>query len=80
MKRLMFLSLTAAIFVLLTMVSGYARDITYSYDGLGRLVSVQYSDGTAILYSYDALGNRTTQTEGAGLILKAAFTASPTSG
>lgn len=32
---------------------------TYSYDGVGRLVSVVYSDGHSITYSYDPAGNRT---------------------
>lgn len=31
----------------------------YTYDALGRLISVQYSDGKQIRYTYDAAGNRT---------------------
>ena len=34
---------------------------TYSYDDLGRLVSVTYSDGSVISITYDAAGNRTIQ-------------------
>lgn len=33
--------------------------ITYTYDGLNRLVKVVYADGTSIAYTYDAAGNRT---------------------
>lgn len=40
----------------------HAGSVSYSYDALGRLASVVYSDGSAtttITYSYDAAGNRT---------------------
>lgn len=36
---------------------------TYTYDSLGRLVSVTYSDGSSITYAYDSAGNRTTVTQ-----------------
>jgi hypothetical protein len=39
-----------------------ARDANYTYDALGRLTKVVYSDDgetTTIIYSYDAVGNRT---------------------
>ncbi len=32
---------------------------TYSYDSLGRIISVRYDDGKQIVYKYDAAGNRT---------------------
>lgn len=31
----------------------------YSYDSLGRLTSVTYSDGSVVRYTYDSAGNRT---------------------
>lgn len=36
-----------------------AGSATYSYDSLGRLVKVVYSNGAVITYTYDAAGNRT---------------------
>ncbi|ADU15333.1 RHS repeat domain-containing protein [Asticcacaulis excentricus] len=36
-----------------------AADITYKYDDLGRVVQVNYPDGTQTVYSYDLAGNRT---------------------
>jgi len=39
--------------------SAQAGTIAYTYDALGRLATVTYSDGTVITYSYDAAGNRT---------------------
>lgn len=36
-----------------------ADTATYTYDNLGRLKTVTYSNGTVITYSYDSLGNRT---------------------
>lgn len=32
--------------------------VTYTYDELGRLVQVEYPNGTIIIYTYDAVGNR----------------------
>ncbi|AKJ30177.1 RHS repeat domain-containing protein [Caldimonas brevitalea] len=36
-----------------------AASVTYTYDVLGRVKTVQYSTGVLITYSYDAAGNRT---------------------
>ncbi|MDV6333265.1 RHS repeat domain-containing protein [Asticcacaulis sp. 201] len=36
-----------------------AGDTTYKYDALGRVIEVNYPDGTKITYQYDAAGNRT---------------------
>lgn len=32
---------------------------SYTYDALGRLVTVQTDNGSTITYTYDAAGNRT---------------------
>ncbi len=37
----------------------FAGSVTYTYDSLGRLSNVTYSNGVVITYSYDAAGNRT---------------------
>lgn len=36
-----------------------AGSATHTYDSLGRLAKVTYSNGTVITYTYDAAGNRT---------------------
>jgi len=38
------------------------RTITYTYDGLYRLVEADYSGGENFQYAYDAVGNRTAYT------------------
>lgn len=38
-----------------------SANVIYTYDNNGRLISAEYSDGTAIFYSYDAAGNRITK-------------------
>jgi YD repeat-containing protein len=43
-----------------------ADQITYNYDALGRLQSVQYQNGTQVTYAYDPAGNRTQVTNTAG--------------
>ena len=43
----------------------FADDNTeYFYDELGRLIRVELSDGTIVVYDYDAAGNRTRVTHG----------------
>jgi len=37
----------------------FAGSVIYTYDSLGRLSNVTYSNGVVITYSYDAAGNRT---------------------
>lgn len=34
---------------------------TYTYDALGRVVSVSYDTGVIVIYTYDANGNRLSQ-------------------
>lgn len=36
-----------------------AGSATYTYDNLGRLTRIAYSNGVVITYTYDAAGNRT---------------------
>ena len=36
-----------------------AEMVQYTYDALGRIVTVTYSSGAVITYTYDAAGNRT---------------------
>ena len=33
--------------------------MTFTYDNLGRLVSILYFDGKTVTFSYDTCGNRT---------------------
>ncbi|MGD9681612.1 MAG: RHS repeat domain-containing protein [Candidatus Obscuribacterales bacterium] len=33
--------------------------VSYSYDNLGRLTTITYSNGTTVTFSYDNMGNRT---------------------
>ena len=40
-----------------------ARADTYTYDQIGRLTGVTYTDGSTITYAYDDAGNRTTVTQ-----------------
>ncbi len=38
-----------------------ADQVSYTYDALGRLKTVSYTDGTVVEYHYDPAGNRTSQ-------------------
>ena len=52
----------AALMAMLAVYTAALAD-TYSYDALGRLVSVTFADGSSITYAYDSAGNRTTLTQ-----------------
>jgi YD repeat-containing protein len=39
--------------------AAFAGSASYTYDNLGRLTKVTYSNGVVITYTYDAAGNRT---------------------
>lgn len=47
----------------LSMAASAALADTYSYDALGRLISVTFADGSSITYAYDSAGNRATLTQ-----------------
>ncbi len=44
----------------------FAGTTTYKYDALGRVIEVDYPDGSIVQYAYDAAGNRTQTTRHAG--------------
>ena len=43
--------------LILHLESPFASNITYAYDGAGRLTKVDYGNGTSIQYTYDKAGN-----------------------
>jgi RHS repeat-associated protein len=47
-------------------IAGEVQDVTYTYDGLGRLSNAERNDGTTEVtsYTYDVVGNRETKTVG----------------
>lgn len=62
---------TACVTSLITVFSlfnfpSYAGSVSYTYDELGRVISVSYPNGTTVSYQYDAAGNRTVVTTGGG--------------
>jgi len=44
----------------------FAGTTAYKYDALGRVIEVDYPDGSKGVYSYAAAGNRTRTTRQAG--------------
>lgn len=52
----------AAVLCMHSLVFAASGSATYTYDDLGRLVQIDYSDGTSIVYTYDAAGNRLSET------------------
>jgi YD repeat-containing protein len=58
LRRELFVSITI-IALMFTSVMAYAGSVTYTYDGLNRLIQAEYEDGTVIQYTYDGAGNRT---------------------
>jgi YD repeat-containing protein len=53
------LSLMAATALSLAVSGDAHADVSYAYDDLGRVTSMQYDDGRMVAYTYDAAGNRT---------------------
>jgi YD repeat-containing protein len=56
----LFRRVMVALFMLIS-ATAWAGSASYTYDTLGRLTQVKYSNGVVIQYTYDAAGNRTTQ-------------------
>lgn len=56
------LLLAAALSIAVIQVTSAANgSVTYTYDPLGRVSTVNYDTGVCIAYAYDANGNRTSQ-------------------
>ena len=64
MKRFLLATLLAA--ALAAAAPSYAGTTTYRYDALGRVIEVDYPDGSIVIYTYDKAGNRTATTRHAG--------------
>lgn len=61
-KRISAAVLTATLMSTLLMAApAQAGSVQYTYDQLGRVTQVKYSNGVTITYAYDAAGNRTSQ-------------------
>src|SRR5208283_3806672 len=80
MKKYLLSLGTGLLLIGLAIATGYANDVSYTYDQLNRLVGVVNSDGTMISYEYDDVGNRVIQNviPPSGPVAK--FTLSPTTG
>ena len=59
LKKRLFPPLTLLFLLLSFAGPSFAGSVNYTYDVLGRLKTVTYSNGVVITYSYDAAGNRT---------------------
>jgi YD repeat-containing protein len=66
MNRFNLSVLAVAAGLLLAATSAQAGTTTYKYDALGRVIEVDYADGSIITYAYDAAGNRIQTTRHAG--------------
>ncbi len=59
-------ALVAIAGLMLAASAAQAGTTTYKYDALGRVVEVDYPDGSIVQYTYDAAGNRTKTVRQAG--------------
>ena len=57
-RRGLFISMTIIVLLFTSVIVSYAGAVNYTYDGLNRLIRVDYGDGTVIEYTYDNAGNR----------------------
>ena len=64
--RLNRVAILAAAGLMLATGSASAGTTTYQYDALGRVIEVDYPDGSIVQYTYDAAGNRTRTVRHAG--------------
>jgi len=74
-----FLAGTCGAAILSSRSSALADTVSYTYDALGRVKTVTYSNGATITYAYDAAGNRTTLSQTPPLSVQASLSASPAS-
>lgn len=59
---------TLTILLVIIAIKTQAQTTNFTYDNLGRLKTVNYSNGGSITYNYDANGNRTTEVCVAGIL------------
>jgi len=62
MNKINVYKIIAALAAAIVFVAGcpaFAGTTTYKYDAHGRVVEIDYPDGSVIKYTYDSAGNRT---------------------
>ncbi len=63
-----FAALAAGAVILGLAMPAAAGTTSYKYDDLGRVIEVDYPDGSIVTYQYDAAGNRIQVTRTAGQV------------
>ena len=59
LRNILWVGLLTCSMAALASVQAQAGTTSYIYDALGRVVEVDYPDGSKLNYTYDAAGNRT---------------------